>query len=195
MVALAEAIGFAEAADLLKLNLATGTGYSVGSNNTATITIAQNGFTVTTTRDTGEGSLSQAVLNANAIAGADTITFGGSTFTDATPDTITLMSGLTLTENATITGTGASQLTVESGGDIFTINAGITANVSQLSLTSTSTSNGIANNGTASLNNLTFSSNGGEVGTSLSNNSTGTISVTNSTFNNSGGSISCSAFK
>lgn len=187
MVALAEAIGFAEAADLLKLNLATGTGYSVGSNNTATITIAQNGFTVTTTRDTGEGSLSQAVLNANAIAGADTITFGGSTFTDATPDTITLMSGLTLTENATITGTGASQLTVESGGDIFTINAGITANVSQLSLTSTSTSNGIANNGTASLNNLTFSSNGGEVGTSLSNNSTGTISVTNSTFNNSGG--------
>jgi hypothetical protein len=66
---------------------------------------------VTTTADSGAGSLRQAILNANAIAGTDTITFAGSTFTDATPDTITLTSGeLVIDSNLRIEGTGANLL-------------------------------------------------------------------------------------
>lgn len=69
-------------------------------------------YTVTSTDDSGAGSLRQAILDANANAGADTITFGG-IFTDATPDTITLTSGqLTITDGVTITGTGANLLTI-----------------------------------------------------------------------------------
>jgi hypothetical protein len=182
MAALAEAIGFAEATDTLKLNLSTGTGYSIGSSNTASIAITQNGFIVTTISDMGEGSLRQAILNANAIAGADTITFGGSAFTDATPDIITLASGLTLTDNVTILGTGANQLTVAGAGtssfDSFTVNSGVTASFD--GLTVSNSRYGIFNSGTiANLSNSTF--NGNSMGVY---NTLGTIvSVSNSTFN------------
>jgi len=127
MAALQEALGFAEGAETLQLNLASGLYYTLGSNNTASITIAANDFVVTTTNDSGEGSLRQAILNANAIAGDDTITFVDSTFTDATPDTITLTSGeLGISSNLTIQGTGSNLLTV-SGNDasrVFNISGG-----------------------------------------------------------------------
>src|SRR5438094_6829098 len=56
-------------------------------------------FTVLNTNDSGAGSLRQAVLDANANVGVDTIVFGdgsgtgGTNFLDATPDTIVLTGG------------------------------------------------------------------------------------------------------
>ena len=83
-----------------------------GTSSSFTVTILDNDFVVTNTNDSGPGSLRQAILNANTIAGANTITFAG-VFTDATPDIITLTSGeLTITDSLTIQGTGANLLTI-----------------------------------------------------------------------------------
>lgn len=68
-------------------------------------------FTVTNTNDSGAGSLQQAILNANAAAGADTIVFDAGVF--STPQTIVL-AGTVLTINdvgnaaLTINGPGAN---------------------------------------------------------------------------------------
>jgi Domain of unknown function (DUF4347)/Bacterial pre-peptidase C-terminal domain len=80
LAAIAEALGAAEVAETLRLNLSAGTGYTVDSiNNNATVTITANGTVVTTTDDSTttykEGSLRQAILNANAFSGTDTISF------------------------------------------------------------------------------------------------------------------------
>ncbi len=70
-------------------------------------------YTVTNTNDSGAGSLRQAILNANANPGADTIVFTGSVFTDSTPDTIRLLSMLPIiTDDLTITGTGVNNLRI-----------------------------------------------------------------------------------
>src|SRR5438093_640185 len=64
-------------------------------------------FPVTTLNDAGGGSLRQAVLNANATAGADTITFQ-----PGLTGPVTLTSGeLLVTDSVTITGPGAGVLT------------------------------------------------------------------------------------
>ncbi|MFN6484577.1 MULTISPECIES: DUF4347 domain-containing protein [unclassified Nostoc] len=166
---------------------------------------------VTNTNDSGAGSLRQALLNANATAGADTITFAGSVFTDATPDIITLTSGqLTITDDVTIVGTGASKLTI-SGNNAFSVFkiAGTGTDVSidglkianandaiygsifldsntSLNLTNSTVSGnqgavgGIFNRGNLSLTNTTIS---GNQGSSLGGGvfNTGTLSLTNST--------------
>ncbi|MEH2279927.1 MAG: DUF4347 domain-containing protein, partial [Nostoc sp.] len=166
---------------------------------------------VTNTNDSGAGSLRQALLNANATAGADTITFAGSVFTDATPDIITLTSGkLTITDDVTIVGTGASHLTI-SGNNAFSVFeiAGTGTDVSMdglkianandviygsilldsnasLNLTNSTVSNnqgavgGIFNRGNLSLTNTTVSDN---QGSSLGGGifNTGTLTLTNST--------------
>lgn len=66
-------------------------------------------FTVTNTNDSGAGSLRQAVLDANAAVGTDTIVFDA---TFNSPQTITLTSGNivftnSVNSNATVTGPGA----------------------------------------------------------------------------------------
>src|SRR5262245_62490994 len=48
-------------------------------------------FTVRNTNDSGADSLRQAIIDANAASGADTIAFDGTVFN--TPQTITLTSG------------------------------------------------------------------------------------------------------
>jgi len=79
--------------------------------------IAPAQFTVSNTNDSGAGSLRQAILDANAGAGADTIVFSAvfnSTQTislTTTPDTSNA-SALTITDSVTMTGPGASLLTV-----------------------------------------------------------------------------------
>lgn len=65
-------------------------------------------FTVTNTNDAGAGSLRQAVLDANAAAGADAIQFS---FTS--PQTITLTSGeLVVTQTLTVTGSSVFPITI-----------------------------------------------------------------------------------
>lgn len=86
---------------------------------------------VTNTNDAGPGSLRQALANADALPGADTITFDPAVF-GTTPQTITLTSGnLTVTTDVTIQGPGQALLTVNgnSGGsrNVFGISSGTVA--------------------------------------------------------------------
>ncbi|HTK74016.1 MAG TPA: right-handed parallel beta-helix repeat-containing protein, partial [Gemmataceae bacterium] len=73
--------------------------------------IAPTVFTVTNTNDSGNGSLRQAIANANSLTGADTIVFDPAVF--GTPRTISLESGtLLVSDGVTVTGPGAGLLTV-----------------------------------------------------------------------------------
>jgi parallel beta-helix repeat protein len=72
-------------------------------------------FTVTNTNDSGAGSLRQAVLDANAIVGVDTITFDSVTFGSA--QTITLTSGdLNAYDGLKVQGPGRNLLTLSTTG-------------------------------------------------------------------------------
>ena len=88
--------------------------------------------------DSGPGSLRQAIHDANAQRGAETITFDPTAF--ATPQTITLTSGqLELSDptgTETITGPAAG-VTVSGGGTsrVFQVDAGVTASISGLTIT------------------------------------------------------------
>ena len=77
-------------------------------------------FTVTNLNDSGPGSLRQAVLNANATGGADTIQFQAGLV-----GTITLTSNIEITDSLTINGPAASQLTISGNKaqQIFYINS------------------------------------------------------------------------
>ena len=182
----------AEADETLTLNLDTGTGYTVdGTNNTATVTIAANDTVVTNTNDSGEGSLRQAILNANAFAGADTITFAGSVFADATPDTITLTSGeLVITDALTINGLGASNLIISgnNASAVFNIDDGnndqIAVTIDGLKITGAYTNDSdraaISNSENLTINNSTISGNNGLFTGGIVNNA-GTLTIANST--------------
>ncbi|HEX2736838.1 MAG TPA: hypothetical protein VHP57_01750, partial [Acidimicrobiia bacterium] len=89
----------------------------VGLVSGAFVAIAQpaaaSQFTVTTVADSGAGSLRQAVLDANANAGPDEIVFDPSIDTQ----TITLTTGaLSVTEELTVTGNGATNTIVDGNG-------------------------------------------------------------------------------
>jgi hypothetical protein len=77
---------------------------------------------VTNTNDSGPGSLRQAVLNSNALAGTQIVTFDSSVFN--VPRTITLTSGaIPIADSVVIQGTGSNLLTVSgnNSSQIFTI--------------------------------------------------------------------------
>ncbi len=149
--------------------------------------VVPTAYTVTNTNDSGAGSLRQAILDANAAAGTNSISFSL-----PANSTITLSSAyLSITDpGLTITGPGSSQLTL-SGGNInriFVINGGAIATITGLTLQN---GNGTGGDGGAIYNsggtltldqdvltNNTISGNGGAVF------STGTLTVTNSTFTN-----------
>src|SRR5437879_4214560 len=80
-------------------------------------------FIVTTNSDSGPGSLRAAIINANNAAGADTITFAPA----LNGQTITLTTGeLLVSDDVTITGPGANQLTVSgnNASRVFNFNGG-----------------------------------------------------------------------
>jgi hypothetical protein len=88
-------------------------------------------FTVSNLNNTGAGSLRQAILDANAAAGADTITFQG-----GLAGTITLGSALpVINGDLSITGLGAATITVSgnNANRIFFVESG-TVSISELTL-------------------------------------------------------------
>ncbi|MCX6854658.1 MAG: Ig-like domain-containing protein [Verrucomicrobia bacterium] len=112
LTALTETPNPAEAAETARLNVVSSSAYVIGTPADATVTITENSFLVTTTADSGTGSLRQAVLNGNSIAGADTITFDPSV-----TGSITLTSGsMEISSALTIQGPGANVLAVNGGG-------------------------------------------------------------------------------
>ncbi|OKH30089.1 hypothetical protein NIES2119_31590 [[Phormidium ambiguum] IAM M-71] len=141
--AIAEFDSFAEGDEPLKLNLSPDTEYQIdNTNNTATVTINANGFLVNNTEDSTseyqQGSLRQAILNANNIAGENTIIFD----TDglfATAQTITLDGDeLSISDSISIQGTDANKLTLsgDNASRVFSlIGEGITATFAGLTIT------------------------------------------------------------
>ena len=158
-------------------------------------------FTVNAITDTGAGSRTTGDLvycidqaNANSNTDGSLIQFDLTVF--STPQTITLGSGLVLRNTAdqtTITGPGASSLTVSGGGSSsnfspFTINGGVTASMSGLTIANGNTTGnggGVYNSGAATLTNVTLSGNSatGQVskGGGIYNGSQGTLTVIDTT--------------
>ena len=121
-------------------------------------------FNVTNTNDSGTGSLRQAISDANNATGADTIEFDNS----LSGQIITLSTGeLTITDDLTINGLGAEQLTINAAGNsgVFNVDDGNASNnqvVSIDSLTITGGSiGGIFNTEDLSVSNSTISGNSG----------------------------------
>jgi predicted outer membrane repeat protein len=148
--------------------------------------------TVTTTADSGPGSLRQAVLDANAApAEADTIVFDPAVF--GSPQTITLASEIDIspvtgtTDSLTIVGPGANLLTISGNGTvrIFDLGPGDTNSISGMTLTKGAGSDGgaIQNESNLTLTDIVFLENvtnsGGAIYTS-----NGTVNVNRCTFTN-----------
>ncbi|MEE3715382.1 DUF4347 domain-containing protein [Tumidithrix elongata RA019] len=170
--------------------------YQTGKNSTAVIfnNVATQAyqntlaiFTVTDASDASANSLRAQIAAANAAVGADTIRFD-TTGIFATPQIITLTTGeLLISEDLTIQGTGASNLTISgnNASRVFNITAG---NVTFDSLKIANGNSGVGNNGGGILNtggNLTLTNSivsgntagnrGGGVST------TGAVTLANST--------------
>ncbi|MEH2084588.1 MAG: choice-of-anchor Q domain-containing protein [Nostoc sp.] len=180
----------AEANETVKLNLANDATYKIDTaSNAATVTISRNDTVVINNNDNGEGSLRQAIENANAFAGTDTVSFAGTEYTDAVADTISLVSGeLSITDDVTIQGTGAKNLTVSGNNTsrVFNISGTQTdATIDAIAIAdgNAGTANGgaiLVNDGnTLNLTNSKLSNNTAARGGALSN--VGTTTVTNST--------------
>ena len=140
-----------------------------GTSNVSTMVVQScDPLVVTTATDVvddtdGVTSLREAVAYANSHAGTDAITFSSS----LAGKTITLTSGeLGLTDTAgktTITGLGATQLTVSgnNASRVFDINSGVTAEISGLTSThGVSDGGGIYNSGTLTITDCIISGNG-----------------------------------
>lgn len=122
----------------------TGGQADIGAIETAS---AASFFVVTSTSDSGPGSLRQAVLDANASLDASVISFDPVLF--AVPQSVVLTSGaLTITSSVVIEGPGAALLTVSGNNSsrIFAINDNVPT-ISQITIRGLTISDGVANNG------------------------------------------------
>ncbi|MEG4214283.1 Calx-beta domain-containing protein [Microcoleus sp. Pol14C6] len=192
----------AEAQELLNLKLADGN-YQVDANqNNTTVAIADSDTAVVNSNDSltdyslAEGSFRQALLNANAFAGNDTITFN----LPAGAQTINLTGVLPeISSDVTITNsTGSSNLTVRRDTDgyyrIFKVNSGVSATFDGFTIANGFISKdedgggGIYNDGgTVNLSNGLTITNclASSLGAGIYNNG-GTVNATNSTFSGNG---------
>lgn len=143
-------------------------------------------FIVANLNDSGPGSLRQAILDANATAGNDTVVFQNSL-----SGTITLTSGeFAISSNLAINGPGADVLAVSGNKAwrIFTINLGASVTIEGLTLedgaTSDSGGGAIYNDGSAlTVNNSILSANTAFYGGGIYNDR-GTVTLYNSVLNN-----------
>ncbi len=145
-------------------------------------------FIVTTSADSGPGSLREAILAANRTAGSDEILFD-------LPDglqVISLTSALPeISDAVTIRNTtGAANLTIERASTapnfrILSIQPGVTVQLDQLTLTNgnAGTGNGgaIANRGNLTINNSVITGNQAVLGGGILNALSGSLTINNST--------------
>jgi len=145
---------------------------------------AANNYVVSSLNDTGSGSLRDAITQVNGGAGGDTITF-------SVTGTILLGSALPqIGQNVTITGPGASLLTID-GATLyraFYFLSGVTASLSGVTIangyietSSGGEGGGIVNQGTLTITACTFTGNKAFAGGAI-NNQQGTLNVISSTF-------------
>jgi len=152
--------------------------------------IVPSTITVTTTSDSGPGSLRQAITDANKTAGNDIIDFN---FTSGGSHTIALTAALpniidaSTVGTVTINGTGASLLTIDAQGgnfSIFTINAGGDLNISGVTVTGANSGTfggAFRTSGTTTISNSTISSNTASQGGGIWNAGSANLTVNNST--------------
>ncbi len=184
----------AEADETVTLMLAGGPGYGVEAGaDRATLTIPQNDFAVTSIADDGEGSLRQAILNANMLPGPHVITFDTTIGPFAEPQTIILTRELPdLVTDLTIDGYIPGRLWLPTGvtvsGDgrfrVFKVGAGGRVTISALTIARGRADQGagVASNGRLVIRGVTFVGNVAvESGGGLANLG-GTVTVINSTF-------------
>src|SRR6185295_1661125 len=163
---------------------------------TATKRVNAATITVTNLDDSGEGSLRQAILDANANPGADTIDFQ-----DELSGTITLTSGeLTITDNLTINGPGIFVITVDGNhaSRVFSVLQFVAVTISGLTVSNGSVTDnaggGIFNVGNLTLSNVVLSGNSavganiGGAGGAVFNSSLGDLTINNSALNNNSAS-------
>ncbi|HEY4239987.1 MAG TPA: right-handed parallel beta-helix repeat-containing protein [Kofleriaceae bacterium] len=142
-------------------------------------------FTVTSTADSGTGTLRDAITQANAAGGTNTVTITAT-------GTITLASSLpTITTAMTITGPGAAQLAVTAPGlqgPAFTTAADVTISAMTLTGGDSEFSEGgvvASESGTLTVTDTTFTGNTGEIGGALG--AQGPLIVTHCVFVGNGG--------
>ncbi|HKQ04322.1 MAG TPA: HYR domain-containing protein [Blastocatellia bacterium] len=172
------------AAALPLIFLAILLGVRAGGARAHSTTRVPDSYLVTNRDDSGEGSLRQAIMDANANPGPDTIEFDKSAW-----GTITLTSGeLLITDDLTITGPGPFTLTISGNHQsrIFEIGSSATVDISGLTISDGGLAGvnggGIYNQGTLMLTNVVLSGNsvsGGMDGGGIFN--LGTLTITNST--------------
>ncbi|AFY45108.1 choice-of-anchor Q domain-containing protein [Nostoc sp. PCC 7107] len=160
-------------------------------------------FNVTNTKNSGLGSLQQAILNANTSAGKDLIRFTGGLFTDNIADTISLGgSSLFITDDLSIDGRGSNLLTISGNYNfaqdnnlsrVFEIASGITVDIEGLTIANgyaadTRGGGGVYNAGNLTLRNVTISNNfsggqdsSGNNGGGIYNSNSGVLRLNNST--------------
>ena len=149
---------------------------------------------MTNANDNGAGSLRQAILDANAASGANTITFDPSVFNTAR--TIVLAgSVLTISDTLIINGPGLDLVTVSGNNAVrvFAISPGVTASISGMTITqgngATGTfpgfGGGIYNQGTLTVTNLVVTNNKATIdGGGIYNSTNDTLNVINCTISN-----------
>jgi hypothetical protein len=157
-------------------------------------------FTVTNTRDSGAGSLRQAITDANALAGTDTIDVRAE-------GTITLASELpALGSDMSVLGPGSEALTIRRGGvsdyRIFTVPSGANVTIRGLTAMGGSVSGsfveggGVHNQGTLTLDHVVLDENRA-VATSRADGgaiyNAGTLALTDSAVSNSEASVTSAA--
>lgn len=161
---------------------------SISANLTITVSSSPL-YVVTTTADSGTGSLRQALADA-ASAGAGTVQFSNSVF--LTPQTITLTSGaLTVPPYTTINGTsfnGANTVTVNGNGasSVFTVASGTIAWIKNLNITHGSSLYGgaIDNAGNLTIASCGLTGNSSSIGGGAIRNNSGTLVIEDSTLAN-----------
>ena len=128
---------------------------------TATKRVRANNFTVMNLDDSGDGSLRQAIIDANANPGPDSIDFQ-----DELAGTITLTSGQlpAITEDLTINGPGIFSIAVSgnNASRVFEIGGKVTVSISGLTISDGNTTGGgggISNSGALTLTNIVLSGN------------------------------------